>query len=258
MNIALIGYGKMGRIIEQKAKDRNHIVCVRVDPFAKDADIQPKSENELINAVIQNAPDIIIEFSHPDAVKNTIKSLAPLKIPLVVGTTGWYDELEHVRTLVKECNTSLFYATNYSIGVAMFYKIVQSASALMNAYDEYDVALFEEHHAQKADSPSGTALDLARLILAENTKKTEIITESFHEKPQAHQLHVASLRLGSISGTHSVLFDSVADTIELTHRARNREGFALGAVRAAEWLFSGLSEKTLESGALYTMDDMLS
>ena len=163
-----------------------------------------------------------------------------------------------VEELVKQNNNALFYAGNFSIGVNMFYRIVENATKLMAEYDEYDTAIWEAHHNQKADSPSGTALDIAKYVMKANPKKTEIVVDAFHSKPQPNQLHVSSTRVGSVPGTHTVFFDSNADTIELTHRARNREGFALGAVCAAEWIVNGLSSGKLAKGRLYTMDDYLS
>ncbi len=257
MNIALVGYGKMGHIIESIAKQKGHFVVATIDNYAQDATHKASNNEELANAIKSVNPDVIIEFTHPTSVLSNIKTLLPLGIPIVVGTTGWTKHLNEVENLTKDHNTALFYSANYSIGVNMFYKIVEEASKLMSNYEEYDVALWEAHHTQKADSPSGTALDLAKAVMRGNTKKTETVIDAFHEKPQAHQLHVSSTRVGSVPGTHSVFFDSTADTIELTHTARNREGFALGAVLAAAWLFEGLDKEKLSKGKLYTMNDML-
>ncbi len=257
MNIALVGYGKMGHIIENIAKQKGHSVVATIDTFAQDATHKTSNQEELAKAIAESKVDAIIEFTHPDAVLENIKTILPLGIPLVVGTTGWAKHVEEVADLAKKYNNALFYAANYSIGVNMFYKIVEEASKLMSNYEEYDVALWEAHHTQKADSPSGTAHDLAKAVMKGNTNKTEIVIDAFHSKPQAHQLHVSSTRVGSVPGTHTVFFDSMADTIELTHTARNREGFALGAVLASAWLFEGVQNNKLSKGNLYTMDDML-
>ncbi len=257
MNIALVGYGKMGHIIENIAKQKGHTIVATIDTFAHDASHKVSNLEELAKAVTDSKPDAIIEFTHPEAVLENIKTLLPLGIPVVVGTTGWAKHVPEVADLAKKHSNALFYAANYSIGVNMFYKVVESAAKLMSNYDEYDVALWEAHHTQKADSPSGTALDLAKAIMRGNAKKTETVIDAFHEKPQAHQLHVSSTRVGSVPGTHTVFFDSMADTIELTHTARNREGFALGAVLASSWLFEGVQNGKLSKGNLYTMDDML-
>ncbi len=257
MNIALVGYGKMGHIIENIAKQKGHSVIATIDSFAQDATHKVSNNEELAGAIKNVNPDVIIEFTHPDSVLSNIKALLPLGVPVVVGTTGWAKHLSEVENLAKTHNSALFYSANYSIGVNMFYKIVEEASKLMSNYEEYDVALWEAHHTQKADSPSGTALDLAKAVMRGNSKKTETVIDAFHTKPQAHQLHVSSTRIGSVPGTHTVFFDSMADTIELTHTARNREGFALGAVLAAAWLFEGLEKGTLSKGSLYTMNNML-
>jgi len=140
--------------------------------------------------------------------------------------------------------------------VNMLYKIVAEAVKIMEQWPEYDIATWEAHHNQKADSPSGTALTIAETILANTKKKTEIVTDAFHEKPKSNQLHVSSTRCGSIPGTHTVFFDSKADTIEITHRARSREGFAVGAVHALEKLSNAVKTGTLKKGALYTMKDL--
>mgnify|MGYP002627369123 CR=1 FL=1 len=159
--------------------------------------------------------------------------------------------------IVKNTNNNLFWAGNFSIGVNMFYRIVQEAASLMAQYEEYDVAVWEAHHNQKADSPSGTAIEIARRIMQENKTKTQIVDDAFRCRPEANQLHVSSTRIGSTPGTHKVFFDSPADTIELTHTVRNREGLAMGALRAAEWLYQGLKNSLLEKGKVFTMDDFL-
>lgn len=138
----------------------------------------------------------------------------------------------------------------------MFYKIVEEAVKIMKEYDDYDIATWEMHHNQKADSPSGTALEIARRIMAIDTKRTKIEVDAFHERPEKNVLHVSSTRCGSVPGTHTVFFDSSADTIELTHRARSREGFALGSVIALENLCKKLKTGELKAGALYSMEDV--
>ncbi len=258
MNIALVGYGKMGKIIESIAKQKGHNIVATIDTFADDATHKLSRQEDLSTAIKESNADVIIEFTHPTSVIENIKTILPLGIPVVVGTTGWAENIKEIESLVKTHNTALFYSSNYSIGVNMFYKIVEEAAKLMSNYEEYDVALWEAHHTQKADSPSGTALDLAKAVMRGNTKKTETVIDAFHTKPQSHQLHVSSTRVGSVPGTHTVFFDSMADTIELTHTARNREGFALGAVLASQWLFEGIKKGSLPKGHLYTMNDMLS
>ncbi|MDE6774309.1 MAG: 4-hydroxy-tetrahydrodipicolinate reductase, partial [Treponemataceae bacterium] len=147
-------------------------------------------------------------------------------------------------------------SANFSIGVNMFYAIVREAARVADRFAEYDAAVWEMHHNQKADSPSGTALEIARVLLSAFTRKDTIVTDEFHERPKPNELHVASVRCGSVPGTHTVFFDSEADTIELTHRARSRKGFAAGAVHALENLAALLKSGALQPGGLYGMSDV--
>lgn len=256
MKIALVGYGKMGHMIETAAVKRGNQVVVTCDPFAPDVTVKSGDPSEMASKIIESGAEGIIEFTHPDSVMNNIKAFIPTNIPLVVGTTGWLGNLEQVSKDVAAAGSNLFYAANYSVGVNLFYRVVAEAAKLISAYDEYDVATWEAHHNQKADSPSGTALEIARQVMANFPSKTEIVTDAFYSRPQKNQLHVSSTRVGSVPGTHTVFFDSPADTIELTHTARSREGFALGAVVACEWLFNGLKDGKLAKGNVYTMNDI--
>ena len=258
MKIALVGYGKMGHMIEQCAKKAGHEVVVTVDTVAPDAQIKVAAgDGEAVaRAVKSSGAEGIIEFSHPTAVIGNIKALLPLGLPLVVGTTGWNDKHEEIRAFAKDVGGTVMTAGNFSIGVNMFYKIVEEAAKIMADFNDYDVATWEAHHNQKADSPSGTALEIARRIMNGNKTKTEIVTDAFHERPQANQLHVSSTRCGNIPGTHKVFFDGTADTIELTHTARSREGFAVGAVNCLSKLDSALKTGKLSKGNLYGWDDL--
>lgn len=255
MKIAMIGYGKMGHMIAQAATLHGHEIVCSADPFAKDATCQTGDPATMVKAVLDSGAEGAIEFSHPASVFSNIRALVPAGIPLVVGTTGWHDRIDEVRRSVNEHGTSLLYSSNFSIGVNLFYRIVSEAARLMSAFDEYDVALFESHHNQKADSPSGTALDLARRVMENMPRKTRLVTDAFVRKPEPDELHLASVRVGAVPGTHTLWFDSDADTIELTHTARNREGFARGAVHALEWLVSPDSEGTAKKG-VFTMKDV--
>jgi 4-hydroxy-tetrahydrodipicolinate reductase len=258
MRIAVVGFGKMGHMIKAAAENCGDEVVVTVDVAAPDADVKIAAGDgeAAARAVKSSGAEGVIEFSHPSAVMGNIKALLPLGLPVVVGTTGWTDREAEVAALAAECGGTIMHSSNFSIGVNMFYKIVEEAVKIMRDYPEYDTAVWEMHHDQKADSPSGTALEIARRIMANNPAKTEMVTDAFHSKPQPGQLHVSSTRVGSVPGTHTVFFDSPADTIELTHRARSREGFALGAVRALERLSSALKTGTLQKGRLYTMSDL--
>ena len=185
-----------------------------------------------------------------------IKALLPLEIPMVVGTTGWNDKKDEVASLAAKCGGTIMTSANFSIGVNILYKIVEDAARLANKFSEYDAAIWEMHHNQKADSPSGTALEIANHLLSEFKRKNSIVTNEFKEKPLPNQLHVSSTRCGTVPGTHKVFFDCEADTIEIAHTARSRKGFANGAVHALENLSSMLKEGKLKSGALYGMNDI--
>lgn len=258
MKIALVGYGKMGHIIEQCAKRKGHEIVVRIDVVTEDADVKvPAGDGDAVaRAVKSSGAEGIIEFSHPSAVIQNIKSLLPLGLPIVVGTTGWNDKNAEIAEYAAKVGGIIMTSANFSIGVNMFYKIVAEAAKIMSEYTEYDIATWEAHHNQKADSPSGTALEIAKRIMENNPNKTEIVTDAFHERPKANQLHVSSTRCGNIPGTHKVFFDGIADTIELTHTARSREGFALGVIASIEKLSSGLKTGKYTKGHLYEMDDL--
>lgn len=255
MKIGMIGYGKMGHMIAQAALMHGHEIVCAIDPFAKDASCTTGDPEEMKTCLLDSGAEGAIEFSHPSSVFGNIRTLVPTGIPLVVGTTGWHDRLSEVRAAVDEHGSSLLYSSNFSIGVNLFYRIVSEAARLMAAFDEYDVALFESHHNQKADSPSGTALDLAKRVMDNMPRKTRLVTDCFVRKPEPDELHLSSVRVGAVPGTHTVWFDSAADTIELTHTARNREGFALGAVRALEWLAAPDSSGAKKLG-IFTMKDV--
>ena len=258
MKIALVGYGKMGHMIADCAKSLGHEVVATVDVIAEDASVKVASGdyNAVARAVKSSGAEGVIEFSHPTAVMGNIKALLPLGLPVVVGTTGWNDKMDEVDKFAAECGGIIMTSSNFSIGVDMLYKIVAEAVKIMEQWPEYDIATWEAHHNQKADSPSGTAITLAETILANTKKKNEIVTDAFHERPKANQLHVSSTRCGSIPGTHTVFFDSKADTIEITHTARSREGFAMGAVHALEKLSNSIKTGTLSKGHLYGMKDL--
>lgn len=209
MKIGLIGYGKMGQMIEKTAINRGHTIVARID--SKDWDIKS----------LQHA-DICIEFTQPDCVIENIKRLAELKKEVIIGTTGWHDKVDEVQSIVKKNQIGALYSSNFSIGINLLLEILAYASKVMDAFDEYDVAGVDYHHNKKKDSPSGTAREIAKTI-EENMNRID-------------EVPFSSIRCGSIPGTHTILFDSPCDTISITHEARNREGFALGAVHAAEWL----------------------
>ncbi len=243
MNIALIGYGKMGKIIEQVAIQRGHTIIARIDPTAQDA-----TATEITKESIARA-DMCIDFSHPSAVLENLKKISHLGKPVVVGTTGWAQHIGEAKAIVQERKIGFLHASNFSIGMNVMFRIIESASKFMNQFPEYDVAGYELHHAKKLDSPSGTAKSLIDILLKNIERKKNVVSDKINGEIQPQSLHFASVRAGNIPGTHTILFDSAADTIEITHTARNREGFALGAVIAAEWL--------INKKGFFTIDDVM-
>ncbi len=230
MKIALLGYGKMGRIIEQFALDRGHEIVLKIDENSLD---QKTTEN------LQNA-DVAIDFSTPHSVISNIESCFEAGLPLVVGTTGWYDKIEEIKAQCEESNNSLLYASNFSVGVNVFFFVNEVLAKIMNRYPQYDVLVEEIHHTQKLDSPSGTAITIAEGILDGLNRKNEWVNELVGDGPEVitrpEQLLIESHRIEDVPGTHTVVYSSEVDDIEFKHKAHGRAGFALGAVLAAEWL----------------------
>ena len=262
MKITLIGYGKMGRLLEARLLNRNHEVVAIVEPNYKgtggelfpQAEIYASLESALNGAAGKNIKDsdAVIEFTHPAAAPENLLLLAREKIPAVTGTTGWFDRLPEISRAIDKSGSSLVWSSNYSMGVNLFFRIASYAAKLIDPFSDYDVGGFEIHHNKKADSPSGTARILVEKVLAAMTRKKKAVFQMLDKAPAVDELHYASIRAGSVHGTHSLLFDSPADTIELTHTARNGEGFAAGAVLATEWL---CSKKRI---GVFTVDDVLS
>jgi len=250
MNIALIGYGKMGKMIEHIACDHGHKISAIVDPFAAGSH-SGITICKTIEEANFDSVDAAIEFTQPDTAVANILALTKMKISTIVGSTGWHDRMDEVRSAVESANASLFWASNFSIGVNLFFQIAWHAAKMINNFPEYDIGGLESHHNKKMDSPSGTAKILAEGVLSIIDRKKKIVWETKKGKPEADELNFPSLRLGSVPGTHSLFFDSPADTIEITHTARSREGFASGAVRAAEWL------KAEDRHGVFTIDDMM-
>jgi 4-hydroxy-tetrahydrodipicolinate reductase len=207
-----------------------------------------------------DAADAAIEFTRPDTAPGNMLALIERRIPVVVGTTGWLDRLEEIRAAVESAGASLVWASNFSLGVNLFYRIAAYAARLADPFPEYDVGGWEAHHNKKADSPSGTAKTLVEGVLAQMSRKTTPVWETLDRPPKAEELHYPSLRVGSVPGVHTLMFDSPADTLEIIHSARNREGFAAGALRAAEWLVRcpgpGVNAGKRRLG-IFTMDDIL-
>ncbi len=230
MKVAIIGYGGMGREVEKVLLDRGHEVSARVDPVQQGMDAK-----ELTEEIARNS-DMAIEFSHAEAVLENARACVRLGLSSVVGTTGWFGRLDELKKILESAKIGYLYGSNFSIGAHLFFALAAAATELSNPCPEYDIMGWEVHHRRKKDSPSGTALTLARIVTARSVRKTRVVTERLDRPPAPDELHFASIRGGDEPGTHTILLDSSFDTIELTHRARSRGGFALGAVRAAEWL----------------------
>ena len=232
LNIAIIGYGKMGRTLESLAHEKG--ICVKsiIDPFV---DAQGKVYNE-INEKSLKGVDVCIDFTRPDVLIDNVKKVAALKKNMVVGTTAWYDKAEQVKKIVQDNNIGFIYAHNFSIGVNLLFRMTAYAAKLFDNFSQYDEYAYELHHNQKVDSPSGTAVKLGEVLVSNLSRKKKLVTERLDRKIEPDELHFASVRGGSIPGTHVIGFDSLADTIEVKHTARGRSGFADGALSAAQWI----------------------
>jgi 4-hydroxy-tetrahydrodipicolinate reductase len=239
MNIVLLGYGRMGKDIEQVATERGHRIAARFDID------NPLPDNRALSTHLAGV-DCCIDFSTAAATMHHIRTIAPLHIPLVVGTTGWNAQLSSLSEFVVQQGGTLLYASNFSIGAHIFFRAVTAATELIDRFPEYDIAIHEIHHRLKKDAPSGTALTLAKKILETVKRKKTIITSLGDHEIHPDELLVSSSRVGNVAGTHSALFDSPADSIQLTHTAHNRRGFAVGAVCAAEWIQGRTGVFTME------------
>lgn len=229
MKIAIVGYGKMGHEIEKVAKAK-YIAVATIDPADDSANYQE------INKESMKDVDVCLDFTHPDSVISNIEKISKFKKNIVVGTTGWYDNMGKVRKIIENAKTGLIWSGNFSVGVNIYFKIIENAAKIMDKFNDYDVFVHEFHHNKKADSPSGTAVMLGKILTSNIERKKKVVTEELKRRIAPEELHISSTRSGSIPGTHIVGFDSPADTIELKHTARSREGFALGAVIAAQWI----------------------
>jgi len=235
MNIALLGYGKMGKEIEAIAIQRGHSIVLKVDE---------NNASTFTNEELKKA-DVAIEFSTPHTVIGNIKRCFEVHVPVVVGTTGWYDSFKEIETECKQKNGTLFHATNFSLGVNLFFKINTYLAELMNKYKNYEVAMEEIHHVHKLDKPSGTAISLANQIIEKVDRKINwSITDN---KPET--LFIKDVREGDVPGTHIIKYASEVDDIEIMHKAHNRKGFALGAVIAAEFVY--------QKKGIFTMDNLI-
>lgn len=235
MKIALLGYGKMGKEIEAIALQRNHTIVLKVGQ----TNATTFSIDELKQA------DVAIEFSTPHTVITNINKCFEAQVPIVVGTTGWYDQFSEIENNCVQKNGTLFYASNFSLGVNLFMKVNSYLAELMNKYDTYNVEMEEIHHIHKLDKPSGTAITLANQIIEKLDRKTNWSIDT----KATNTLFIEDKREGEVPGTHIIKYKSEVDDIEIMHKAHNRKGFALGAVVAAEFLKG--------KKGIFTMKDLL-
>jgi 4-hydroxy-tetrahydrodipicolinate reductase len=220
--IALVGYGTMGKEIERLARLESIKITNIFDEY------KPLTENQDYQF------DVAIDFTVPDAVFKNVDILTKLRKNIVIGTTGWYDNLDLVKDMAEKRSAGVVWGSNFSVGMQIFYKIADYSSQLFNKVEGYDVFLHEIHHKRKKDSPSGTAITLSDIILKNTDSKNEKLISTPTSRIGTNELHVSSTRGGEVPGTHTIYYDSSDDTIEMTHRARNRTGFAHGALLAAK------------------------
>ena len=235
MKIALLGYGKMGKEIEAIALQRHHAIVLKVDET---------NSTSITKADLQQA-DVAIEFSTPHTVISNIKKCLNAQLPIVIGTTGWYDLFKDIENECQQKNGTIFHSTNFSLGVNIFMKVNSYLAELMNKYTNYDVSLEEIHHIHKLDKPSGTAITLANQVLDKiERKKNWSITNT-----DSQTLFIKDVREGEVPGTHIIKYTSAVDDIEIMHKAHNRQGFALGAIIAAEYI--------CDKKGIFTMENLI-
>lgn len=235
MNISLIGYGKMGKAIEALLPTRNHTCVAKLNAA------------DLTGAESLNNAQVAIEFTQPEAAYNNIKLCLENNIPVVIGTTGWYDKFDELKKICIENNGRMFHATNFSVGVNLFFELNKKLAKLMSNQLEYAVEIEEIHHTQKLDSPSGTAITIAEGVLENVSDKKQWVNE---DSANPDDLSIISVREPEVPGTHVVTYTSEIDEIEIKHTAFSRQGFALGAIVAAEFLADA-------KPGIYTMQDLL-
>ncbi|MBT1698312.1 4-hydroxy-tetrahydrodipicolinate reductase [Fulvivirgaceae bacterium PWU4] len=233
MKVLLVGYGKMGKTIERIALERGHEIAGRID-------VHNQHEFDTVTA------DVAIEFSHPDAAFNNVKRCLERKIPVVCGTTGWLARKPEIEALTKNINGAFFYASNYSLGVNIFFKLNEHLARMMGNFGNYHVSMEEIHHTEKKDAPSGTAITLAEGVMKHVKGKRSWVN---HDTTAPEEIGIKSLRIAQVPGTHTVRYSSAVDEIEIKHTAHTREGFASGAVMVAEWL--------RDKKGVLSMDDFL-
>ncbi|MDR1950923.1 MAG: 4-hydroxy-tetrahydrodipicolinate reductase [Bacteroidales bacterium] len=240
MNIALLGYGKMGKTIEKIALQNGHVIVAKID---NDSDWE-----QFVGARSARPPiDIAIEFSTPQTVVKNIFRCFDLNIPIVVGTTGWNEQKDEIFSYCKQHQKALFYASNFSIGVNLFFELNKHLAQMMKNYSDYNVHIEETHHLQKLDKPSGTAITLAENLIENYPQKKSWTCDAPNETLET--LNIKALRKEDVFGIHSIFYESNEDIIEIKHEAKSRDGFAKGALLSAEWLVG--------KQGVFTMKDML-
>ncbi|QXP79598.1 MULTISPECIES: 4-hydroxy-tetrahydrodipicolinate reductase [Winogradskyella] len=230
MKIALLGYGRMGKSIETIAIERNHSIVLKVSNTDSNDDF--------------SEADVAIDFSIPTAAVSNIKKAIDAGVPVISGTTGWLDQYEDVTNYCKSKNGTFLYASNFSLGVNIFFEINKRLSELISGFNEYTTEIEEIHHTQKLDAPSGTAITLAEEIIAQTNYKNWTL-----EAPKPNEIHIDAKRIKGVPGTHEVTYNSEIDSISIKHTAHSRQGFAMGAVIAAEWI--------KDKKGIFTMKDVL-
>ena len=230
MKIALLGYGKMGKVIERIALERGHEIVLK------------KDKNNTFEGL--SIADVAIDFSVPDSAVANISECLNNGIPVISGTTGWLADYAKMKQLCEDKNGSFIYASNFSLGVNVFFELNEYLAKMMTNLKQYNVSMEEIHHTQKLDAPSGTAITLAEGVI----KHTDYANWTL-ETPISNEIHIEAKRIENVPGTHSIFYDSEVDQIEIKHTAHSREGFALGAVVAAEWLVG--------KKGVFTMKDVL-
>lgn len=230
MKIALLGFGGIGRSVYHQGLQRNHEFSVIVDPSA------PEATHQKLTAPALADSEVVIDCSLPGAAIQNLEIVAEAGKNLVMVVTGWYAKMDEVRSKVEESGIGAIWSSNFSIGVNLYFKIVEQAARIVDKFDEYDVWGHEIHHFNKADSPSGTAKTLSKILLDNIGRKTAVVEEKLDRKREPHEIHFSSVRGGVVNFEHTIGFDSAADTIKISHAARSRDGYGLGAVKAAEWI----------------------
>jgi len=244
LRIGVVGYGKMGVLIRNKALSKGYPVPVIVDPFSPAKEVTDRNLPPSARDI-----DVFIDFSSPEVVLDNIQQYQEMDIPAVIGTTGWYEKMNQVAETVENSSTGLIWSANFSLGVNLFFYLLKTAGRVMNRFPQYDVMIHEYHHRHKAESPSGTAEMIGSILLDVLDHKQKKVTGNPGGKLEESELHISSTRGGSIPGTHQVIFDSDVDTIVFEHTTRDRSGFAEGALLAAEWICG--------RKGFYCIDDMM-